>query len=129
MRRTFKEDRKLAIKLAEKLGHEIGAWRWWDGQKQGLASCKLCGCWIGVSSDNRDWVYDPDDEDMYESSSGIKGTAIFGFGFTQTTERCSGVKYRATQRMIWTKEYKRILNIINANSPEDAAKLICGTRI
>ncbi len=122
MARTLKQDRELAIQLAEKLGHEMGSWRWWFCKRRAICHCKLCGDWAGLHCD-REWEYNPD----WCHSAGITGPAIID-DYEWRTERCWGIKYRAKERRAWTRRYNKIMKIIKTNKPEKAAQIICGEK-
>ncbi len=120
--RTLKQDRELAVNLAEKLGHEMGGWGWWACLPKRKAHCKLCGDWIGIK-EVRNWEY----SSTYYSSAGITGTAIEE-DYEWRKSKCSGVAYRARERSRWQKRVKRILSVIKNHSDYDAARIICGEK-
>lgn len=121
-KRTLKQDRELAIKLAEKLGHEMGGWGWWFCIPKRIAFCKLCGDWIGIG-EKRDWEYDPSLFGFQSDS--ITGTAIVD-DYSLRKTKCVGVAYRARKRSRWQKQVEKILSIIKGHSGYDAAKIIVG---
>ena len=104
--RTLKADRELVIKLATKLGHEMGPWGQWFDQNRGICFCKLCNDWAGVNQ-NRDWKYS---KTFYMSFDGITGPAIEENHNWRKT-KCFGVKRRAIYKTKH-KEYKECDKII-----------------
>ncbi len=123
-KRTLKQDRELAVKLAEKLGHEMGGWGWWACLPKRKAHCRLCGDWIGITEE-REWKYDPNFFGGH--NSGITGTAIEE-DYELRKTKCTGVAYRARERSRWQKRVKEVLSIIKKHPAFDAAKILCGEK-
>jgi hypothetical protein len=131
--RTLKQDRELAIKIAEGLGHEMGPWRSWFFRRKAICSCKLCNDWVGLGH-SRDWEYDPDSRPLGKN---IHGTAIdprtghrtdsnkpYNFGFRKN--RCRGIKERAKRRSRHTQRVKQIIYLIENHTAKEAAEILCG---
>ena len=126
-KRTLKQDRELAIQLAEKLGHEMGPWESWVFQPRRICFCKVCYDWVGLTN-HRNWEYN---KKWMTIDKGITGTAIMpkvadNYTSGWRTKKCSGIKEKAILKRIRTKEYNKILKIIIVHSAERAAEILSG---
>ena len=112
--------KKEAEKKAEKLGHELKAWKYepFGGRKRHHTYCRLCREYVVIEKDNSIWGTAIDTHPVRDFNIPCR--------IKQVRYRCWGVKDRAKERWKYTLEKKRILKAFNAGGINQVINTMLG---
>ena len=116
---TIEDDKIIALKLANKLGHEMKDWSWEDFNRWHWCHCRLCGRYLFVRGGHRknrgvqpyDWQLD----------ERIGGPAI-----KRSDRRCWGVASRGKRRRRYTIKKRKIMVAYQSGGINAVIKHILG---
>ena len=131
---SIADDKEIALKLAKKLGHELGRWSYNWPNHWYWCHCKLCFGYVFVRGGRlKDRGIKPESWEI-NSRGRIGGTAIAdrpvrcNGRIAMIRERCSGVRRIGIKRRDYDRQRKIVKTIFDVAGIEGAIKYWLGER-